>query len=133
MVFRPQSPHNLNIDTSSLHINLNGHKIQEVKFTKFLGVTIDEYLSWKYHVNEIACKISKVTGVLNRLKSFLPLSVLVNLYNTMILPHISYCIVIWGKCANYLLDRIFILQKRAIRIITNSHFLTSTDRLFLKT
>ena len=50
----------------------------------------------------------------------------------MILPHISYCIVIWGKCANYLLDRIFILQKRAIRIITNSHFLTSTDRLFLK-
>ena len=75
MVFRP---HNLNIDTSSLNINLNGHKIQEVKFTKFLGVTIDEYLSWKYHVNEIACKISKVTGVLNRLKSFLPLSVLVN-------------------------------------------------------
>ena len=50
MVFRP---HNLNIDTSSLNITLNDHKIQNVKFTKFLGVTI-EHLSWKYHVNDIA-------------------------------------------------------------------------------
>ena len=98
MVFRP---HNLNIDTSSLNITLNDHKIQNVKFTKFLGVTIDEHLSWKYYVNDIACKISRVIGVLNRLKGFLPLHILVNLYNTMILPHITYCIV-WGKCAKYL-------------------------------
>ena len=75
-VFRP---HNLNIDTSSLNITLNDHKIQNVKFTKFLGVTIDEHLSWKYHVNDIACKISRVIGVLNRLKGFLPLHILVNL------------------------------------------------------
>ena len=94
MVFRP---HNLNIDTSSLNITLKDHKIQNVRFTKFLGVTI-EHLSWKYHVNDIACKISKVIGVLNRLTGFLPLHILVNLhvYNTMILPHITYCIVVWG-------------------------------------
>ena len=72
MVFRP---HNLNIDTSSLNITLNDHKIPNVKFTKFLGVTIDEHLSWKYHVNDIACKISRVIGVLNRLKGFLPLHI----------------------------------------------------------
>ena len=129
MVFRP---HNLNIDTSSLNITLNDHKIPNVKFTKFLGVTIDEHLSWKYHVNDIACKISRVIGVLNRLKGFLPLHILVNLYNTMILPHITYCIIVWGKCAKYLLQRIHILQKRAIRIVTNSHFLQSTDVLFKK-
>ena len=50
----------------------------------------------------------------------------------MILPHISYCLIVWGKCVKSLVDRIFILQKRAIRIITNSHFLSHTDKLFKK-
>ena len=38
-------PHNLNIDTSYLYISLHYHKIQNVKFTKFIGVTIDKHLS----------------------------------------------------------------------------------------
>ena len=129
MVFRP---HNLRLDTGSLNITINNNKIKEVKSIKFLGVIIDEHLNWKDHVNNISCKISKAIGVLNRLKSFLPLRILVNLYNTMILPHLSYCTVVWGKCAIYLLNRIHILQKRAIRVVTNSHFLTSTDILFKK-
>ena len=50
----------------------------------------------------------------------------------MILPHIMYCNIIWGNCAKYLLNRIHILQKRAIRIITNSQPLTHTHPLFKK-
>ena len=60
----------------------------------------EKLLGWMNHVNDIACKISKVIDVLNRLKGFLPLHMLVNLYNTMILPHIIYCIVVWGKFAS---------------------------------
>ena len=129
MVFRP---HTVKIDINSVNITLNNQRIKGVQSTKFLGVTIDEHLSWKYHVNDIACKISKVVGVLYKLKDFLPLRILVNLYNTMILPHFSYCLTVWGKCAKYLVDRLFILQKRAIRMVTNSHFLSPTDNLFKK-
>ena len=50
----------------------------------------------------------------------------------MILPHIMYCNIIWGNCAKYLLNRMHILQKRAIRIFTNSHPQTHTDPLFKK-
>ena len=99
---------------------------------KFLGILIDSHLTWKEHVNNICFKISRVIGVLNRLKSILPLQILVNLYNTMILPYLTYCNIIWGNCASYLLQRLFLLQKRAIRVITKSFYLAHTDQLFYK-
>ena len=48
----------------------------------------------------------------------------------MILPHLSYCNIIWGNCPKYLLQRLYLLQKRAIRIITKSPYLAHTNILF---
>ena len=89
---------------------------------KFLGVVIDETLTWKEHINCISLKISKSIGILNSLKYILPLKILVNLYNSMILSHLKYCSIVLGNCASYLLQKLFLLQKRAIRAVTRSHF-----------
>lgn len=66
------------------------------------------------------------------MKLILPLKILVDLYNAMILPHLSYCNIVWGNCASYLLQKLFLLQKRAIRAITKYNFLAHTKKLFLK-
>ena len=50
----------------------------------------------KKHVNKIANKCSKTTGVLNKLKHVLPLDIKTLLYNSLILSHINYCITVWG-------------------------------------
>ena len=55
------------------------------------------------------------------------------IYNTLVLPHLNYCIILWGRCNKYLLGRLHKLQKRAIRIITNSSFLSHSKHLFIKT
>ena len=66
---------------------------------------MDEHLNWKSHVEHISNKWSKTIGVLNKLKYFLPLTVKLILYNSLILPHLNYGIMIWGyKCdrTNYI-------------------------------
>ena len=69
---------------------------------------------------------------MNRISAIVPSDILLKLYFSMILPHIMYCNIVWGNCASYLLNRIHILQKRAIRLITNSQPLTHTNPLFKK-
>ena len=129
MIFKQK---NKVIDENLINIHIENNDINKVTSVKFLGVKIDNKLTWKDHVDDISRKISSVIGILNKLKFILPLPILINLYNTMILPYLTYCNIIWGKCALYLLQKMFLLQKRAIRIITKSPYLAHTEVLFKK-
>jgi len=75
-------------------------------------------------------KLSRSIGVLYRLKQFLPKYAMRQLYYTLTLPHIEYCNIVWGRTSDVHLNPIKILQKRAIRIITASDYLTNTSPLF---
>ena len=112
----------------NLDLKINNHHIDRVQDFNFLGLTIDETLSWKDHVQKISTKISRVIGVLNRLKKFLPSSILILLYNSLILPHLQYCSLIWG----FRPGRVAKLQKRAVRLLTNSKYNAHTEPLFKK-
>ena len=78
-------------------------------------------MNWNTHINYIASKISRTVGLLYRLKDIYPQSVLLTLYNTLILPHFHYCLLLWGSSIkeNHPLH---MLQKKAVRIIDNSHY-----------
>ena len=77
-------------------------------------------------------RISRNIGVMGRAKSFLSSKELLLLYNTLILPHLNYCAVIWGSAYRSKLRRIIILQKRAVRIIDHKPHLFHTAQLFVK-
>ena len=108
---------NKKIDNSSLNILLNGTLLPQVKFTKFLGVLIDENLTWSNHIESIVNKISKSAGLICKLKYILPTYVLLTLYNTLILPYLNYCALIWAVNNSYKLNSILLVQKRVIRAI----------------
>ena len=61
-----------------------------------LGVTLQENLSWDVHIKYISIKCSKLVGILNQLKRFLPLNIKVTLYNALMLPYINYGLMVWG-------------------------------------
>ena len=65
-------------------------------------------------------------GTLNKLKRFLPQQLLTLLYNSLVLPHLQYAILCWG----FNTSRLFKLQKKALRIITNIKYNAHTDPLF---
>ena len=94
----------------------------------FLGVMFNSQMNWNTYINYIASKISRTVGILYRLKDIYPQSVLLTLYNTLILPHFHYCLLLWGSSIkeNHPLH---LLQKKALRIIDNSHYIAHTEQI----
>ena len=101
--------------------NLN---IEEVDHFNFLGLIIDKNMKWHTHVQKVANKIRNVNGILHKFKYVFPHRILI--YTSLIESHINYCILLWGT--NY--DKIFKLQKQAIRTISMNHFKAHTSPLF---
>ena len=117
-------------DTSDISVLLNGQQIKASPHVTFLGIIIDENLNWQQHVASVAKKISKINGIMNHLKNVLPQSALLTLYNTLVLPHLNYCLLVWGYASLSILSNLYKLQKRIIRNICNAHFRSSTVPLF---
>ena len=117
-----------NIQDMIPQLHLDGIPIERVKQFNFLGIVLDEHMTWNPHTNKVACSIARTIGTLKRLKRFLPMSILKTLYNSLILPHLSYGILSWGPKSNRLLK----LQKWAIRTVTNSKYNAHTDPIFKK-
>ena len=74
--------------------------------------------------------MSRNTGVINKLKHFVPFHVLRILYSALILPYFNYYILTWGNSSKTVLDKVNIVQKRVIRIINNAGFRAHTNDLF---
>ena len=124
----------LNISKNFPHIplKLSGQYIERETHTKFLGVIIDEEISWNRQIEYVTHKISKNIGILYKVRHYLSLDILLNLYYNLIYPYISYCTLIWGSNYKSKLDPIHILQKRALRAITLSERRSASRPIFKK-
>ena len=126
MIFRySQRPLN---SLPHLNISIDGHTLDRVSKFDFLGLTINETLTWKDHIQKIGAKISKVICILAKTRKFLNSSILSKIYNSLILSRIHYCITCWG----FEHKRIYQLQKKAIRLVCKTKYNAHTDPLFLK-
>ena len=123
MIFTTKHIHN------DSQLRIGDRSIERQNIGKFLGVTLDDKLSFK-HVNHISKKLSKVVGILNKIKHFFPPDILRYLYLTLFYPYLTYCVLAWGKSQKTVLNPINILQKKAVRIITNSDYRAHTHPLF---
>ena len=115
-----------NKDIQYLTLKIDNVIIEKVDEFSFLGLTMDTNLNWKRHSEKICNKCAKMIGILNRLKYVLPHGIKIMLYNSLILPHINYCIMAWG----YKGSRLLKIQKKAARIITLSGYSTHSEPLF---
>ncbi|HMK58436.1 MAG TPA: reverse transcriptase family protein [Nitrososphaeraceae archaeon] len=111
-------------------VKMQNNSLKRVQNVKFLGVFIDEELSWKYHISQISQKISKSLGVLNQVRYVLSRDLLLTLYYTMIHPYLQYCNIIWSGASHTTLNRIVLLQKRAVRLICNARYRAPSSVLF---
>ena len=122
------------LSSDKLTLRINGRPIRKVDECKFLGVYIDTSISWRSHINRIISRVSQTIGIIGRAKSFMNPTQLRLLYNTMVLPHLQYCIINWGNFKHDsnigLKNKLLTLQKCLVRIISNSHRISHADPLF---
>ena len=115
---------------NNFNISMNNVPLERVKRAKFLGVYIDDKLSWGDHISYVATQVSKGVGILAKLKFTLPLKALRLIYLSLILPQLSYCCSVWSGANKSILNKLLILQKRAVRHITCSASRDPTSSLF---
>ena len=111
-------------------IKLNDKVIERVESTKFLGVILDTNITWAEQINKVKAKVSRGVGILSKARKVLENSALHTLYHSLIYPHFIYCIEVWGMAADIYIDSLFILQKRAVRIIKYASYRAESKPLF---
>ena len=115
---------------SHIEIKIDNQTINRVDKTKFLGVVIDSKLSWKTHISLVAGKLSKSIGMIVKAREYLNRNALLTLYYSFVYPYLTYYNHVWGCTYQTNLKQLFILQKKALRIMCGKRKIDSTEHIF---
>ena len=110
MLFRKQK----RSGTRELNLRISNDAIQSVNDFNFLGLHINSKLSWDTHTNVISKRMSRAVGIIKKLQLVFPKTILLTIYNALILPHINYCLLSWGTASA--VKTIFLIQKEQLEL-----------------
>ena len=119
MLFHKRRP------VTPIQFSMNNRIIDVVQHFNYLGIMLDADMSWKTHVAMVRNKLSRINGILHRLKYIYPQNILITLYKSLFVPHINYGSLLWGH-AGGALDKI---QKKTVRTITYSNYIAHSEPL----
>ena len=77
---------------NNCELRIDGKLIRSVNESKFLGVLIDKHISWRAHIGRVLTRVRQTMGLIGRARGFMKGAQLLLLYNTMVLPHLQYCL-----------------------------------------
>ena len=120
--------HAINKDIEELvpDLQINNIAIERVENFNFLGLILNEHMLWKHHIDTIANKLTKFSGILNKLKRFWPVNILRTLYYSMVQSQLTFGILALG----FEHQRFVKIQKQFIRIISLSTYNAHTEHWF---
>lgn len=102
------------IQQSDFDIKIDNTPINRTSTTKILGILLDDKLSFKQHINNVTIKISKFLYIMYKLRNHFSTKVAINLYYSLVYPHLLYCITAWGNTHKYLLKPLEVLQRKIL-------------------
>ena len=113
LLFRTKNESN----AQKINICLNGVKLEESVYAKYLGVLIDNKLTFEHHIHQVKSKLVKGNVILAKVRHYAPYKVIHNTYNAHIQPHVDYGLNVWGYAADTHLQDIVSQMKKALHII----------------
>ena len=108
----------------------NEHEKPDCRAYKLLGIYLDEQLNFNYHTNFLCNKLTRSLFCIRRAKNLLTPQALKTLYHAFIQSHLNYCPIILSGNSAQNFNQIKLIQKKAIRTITNSNYTAHTAPLF---
>ena len=113
-----------------LDVKLCGELIEENEHIKYLGVFVDKSLKFTKHISYISNLVSRNIGIIARSRYYLDKKTTLLLYNSLILPYLNYCCIIWGSNYESQLNKLVVLQKRAVRLVEHVYSPVSSQPIF---
>ena len=101
----------------NLKLSINGVKVKQVDRIRFLGVIIDDKLTWDAQIEHLENKLISTIVLIKRIKKFIPSSHYLKIYHCLFLSHLTYGITCWGGAYTSKLQKLFNIQKRCIRML----------------
>ena len=111
-------------------LSIDGITLKRETVTKFLGVFIDENVTWKPHIKKISIKISKRIGILYRARQMIPRKQLNQLYYSSVHSYLNYANLAWGSTQKTKLSALYRQQKHSIRLLSFKDQFTHSRTLF---
>ena len=116
------------LSDQQLQVQVNHAELEQVDTHTLLGVKIDGKLSF----DELCKTLSQRIAVLKKIESFLPLEQRILYYNAMIKQVMLYGSIVWSSCSIQNFQKVFRLQKRAVRVILDANTRANIVELFNK-
>jgi hypothetical protein len=107
-------------ETFSLTINKS--IIKRKTCLKFLGILIDDHLHWHAHINSCQSKLISSLYAINKIKHVVPVNTLKTLYYSLVYPHLTYGVTLWGSTYNIHISKLRIMQNKIVRAIFNASY-----------
>ena len=89
--------------------------LKKVKSVKYLGVMLDENVTWDEQIKYLSTKLSRSAGIFSKLRYYLKTEVLIRVYHALFNSHLQYGILCWGNTTDTNLERIQVLQNKSIK------------------
>lgn len=115
---------------SDLRVVVDGMSLPISNQATYLGVILDECLSWKQNVDDVGLKLSKSIGIFRKLSHTLPRDILRTIYFAFVHCHFIYCCLVWGTAFKTNLEDLQVLQNRAVKCLLHLPILTSSTDVY---
>jgi hypothetical protein len=128
----------MNADLTFLKISIDNFNIERIglgcreQAFKFVGIYIDEHLTWNNHINHVRSKISIANYAISKVKYLFPENVKVNIYNSLFQSYLGYGLEAWGGAKDSKLKPILMIQKKCVRSIACESYTAHTNPLFYR-
>ena len=98
-------------------LNINKNNIKQVENFKYLGIILDNKLTWKPHIDYLKTKLYSVSGIMFRTRKYMPAHALRLIYNSLVDSYLRYGIASWGTSATYLIHGLQAAQNRVLKLL----------------
>ena len=103
--------------TKNMNFRISGQKINILRKTKYLGIILDEHLTFKYHLENLNLKLKRANCLLSKIRYCVKFSLLRTLYYALFDSHVRYGCQIWGPKQSPTVETIEQTQNKALRIL----------------
>ena len=122
---------NLKNTTTSTEIKIYNRQISPAETLKYLGINLDNRLTWKPHINTLIKKLSRGCGILSKLKHYTNKTLLKVVYNSIFQSYLHYSILNWGRASASTLQPLIKLQNKAVKLLCPNRDFRKNNDLYL--
>ena len=105
------------IESTSIQLRIDSTPIERKTEARFLGVIVDEKLTWTSHIKAVKTKMSQYIGIMYKIKYLIPTKARLQIFQSFVQSHLNFCSLVWGFAAKSNIESLFTKQKQGIRAV----------------